>query len=470
MLFNSLEFLLFFPIVTILYYIIPFRFRWAFLLLASYYFYMNWEPVYGLLLLFSTTVTFISARQIDRKEASGKVKKTWITISLVLNFTLLAFFKYFDFLAQSVTNFMDAVGISISIPLSPFLLPVGISFYIFQAVGYTIDVYRGKVRAQRHFGKYALFVSYFPQLVAGPIERSQNLLPQFDQYHTFKFVNFWRGARLMIIGFFMKLVVADRLSIYVDAVYNNSEKHSSYSLTLATVLFSFQIYCDFAGYSAIAIGTARMMGYKLMTNFRRPYLSRSISQFWRRWHISLSTWFKDYLYISLGGNRVSTGRLYLNLLITFTISGLWHGANWTFVIWGALNGCYLVAENFARNANITAKPGKVISIMKVIYVFVLINLAWVFFRSASIDQAMNILSQVVRFEGPLFLPPDPEAMIYSAIGIGLLLTMEVYYELSPRPKSPLYHFASQNLLMLFLLLCIVLFGVFDGGQFIYFQF
>ena len=461
---------MFFPIVTILYYVIPFRYRWAFLLLASYYFYMNWEPAYGLLILFSTTVTFVSARQIDRRSASKKAKKIWITVSLILNFTLLAYFKYFNFLAQSITNLMDTLGISITIPLSPFLLPVGISFYIFQAVGYTIDVYRGKVAAQRHFGKYALFVSYFPQLVAGPIERSQNLLPQFEQYHTFKFVNFWRGARLMIIGFFMKLVVADRLSIYVDVVYNNSDKHSSYSLILATVLFSFQIYCDFAGYSAIAIGAARMMGYKLMTNFRRPYLSRSISQFWRRWHISLSTWFKDYLYISLGGNRVSTIRLYLNLLVTFTISGLWHGANWTFVIWGSLNGFYLIAENMTRKTGIVARPGRIISLIEVLYVFLLINLAWVFFRSATIEQAVTILSQIARLDGPLFLPPDPEAMIYSAIGIGILLTMEIFYELSPRPKAASRHWIGQNILMLFLLLCIILFGVFDGGQFIYFQF
>ncbi len=461
---------MFFPVVTILYYVLPFKFRWAFLLVASYYFYMNWEPVYGLLLLFSTAVTFVCARQIDTPAASKKTKKTWITISLVLNFAVLAFFKYFNFLTHSITDLMESLGIGIAIPLSPFLLPVGISFYIFQAVGYTIDVYRKKVEAQRHFGKYALFVSYFPQLVAGPIERSQNLLPQFDHHHTFKFVNFWRGLRLMIIGFFMKLVVADRLSIYVDAVYNNSDKHSSYSLILATVFFSFQIYCDFAGYSAIAIGAARMMGYKLMTNFRRPYLSRSIGQFWRRWHISLSTWFKDYLYISLGGNRVSTGRLYLNLLITFTISGLWHGANWTFIVWGALNGCYLVAENFARSKNLTAKPGRLISVVEVAYVFLLINLAWVFFRSATIGQAVSILSEIVHFKGPLFVPPDPETMIYAAIGIGILLAMEIVYELSPRPKSVSRHTIGQNLLMLFLLICIVLFGVFDGGQFIYFQF
>lgn len=469
MLFNSIHFLLFFPAVAATYYLLPFRIRWIFLLLASYYFYMNWEPVYALLLMFSTAVTFVCSIFIGRAQVR-KRKKFLLFISIGSNLAVLGFFKYFNFLAENITKLFEMAGIDFYVPLSSFLLPVGISFYIFQAIGYSIDVYRGTIPPQKHFGKYALFVSFFPQLVAGPIERTANLLPQFEKKHKFVFINFWRGLRLMIFGFFMKLVVADRLALYVDAVYNNDENHSAYSIVLATVFFSFQIYCDFSGYSSIAIGAARVMGFKLMTNFRRPYFSRSISQFWRRWHISLSTWFKDYVYISLGGNRVGAGRMYINLLVTFAISGLWHGANWTFLIWGILNGLYLVLENVKSRLRPARYQHWSIQCLQIFCVFVLINVSWIFFRSSSIEHAVRIFNKIVMAEGKLFVPPDPEIMIYSVMAITIVVAMEFVYEFIYQRRLVRNSIAVQNMLMLFLFFCILLFGVFDGGQFIYFQF
>jgi D-alanyl-lipoteichoic acid acyltransferase DltB (MBOAT superfamily) len=313
---------------------------------------------------------------------------------------------------------------------------------------------------------------YYPQLVAGPIERPQNLLHQFKQEHVFKFQNFYRGLRLMLYGFFMKLVVADRLSIYVDAVYNHADHHSGTSLALATFFFAFQIYCDFAGYSSIAIGASRMMGIGLMTNFRRPYLSSSISEFWRRWHISLSTWFKDYVYITLGGNRVkSVPRRYLNLLITFLISGFWHGANWTYVIWGGLNGTYLIVESALRPTALGRLTQRASKVLKVIYVFVLIGFSWIFFRSKSLTEATMIIGKILSLKGKLFVPPDPEILIYCLLAIFFISMIEVSYELIYRRRKLTRFYPIVNYsFMLFLILCIALFGVFNGGQFIYFQF
>ena len=301
MLFNSLEFILFFPIVCLVYFLLPkLKWRTLFLLVASYYFYMCWEPTYALLLLTSTAITYVSGLCMSRFQEQ-RWRKTALVSGIVINLGTLFFYKYYEFAGSLITDFFSWFGIGISIPQWNVLLPVGISFYIFQAVGYAVDVYRGTIKAEKNFIVYALFISFFPQLVAGPIERARNMLPQFKEKHRFSYENFDRGLRWMLWGFFMKLCVADRISTYVDAVYNNYMEHSGTSLLLATFFFTFQIYCDFAGYSLIAIGSSRIMGFHLMENFHRPYFSRSIKEFWRRWHISLSTWFKDYLYIPLGG-------------------------------------------------------------------------------------------------------------------------------------------------------------------------
>ena len=359
------------------------------------------------------------------------------------------------------------MNVRIVFPEFKLLLPVGISFYTFQAVGYSIDVYYRKLKPEANFGKYALFVSFFPQLVAGPIERATNLLPQFSKKYAFDYKKALEGTKLIIWGYFMKVVVADRLSIYVDSVYNNSEMHSSISIVLATVFFAFQIYCDFGGYSNIAIGCAKIMGFDLMTNFKRPYFASNCSEFWHRWHISLSTWFKDYVYIPLGGNRVSKSRKYLNLMITFIVSGLWHGANWTFVIWGALNGLFQIIVNFFK-LNKRRDTSKVIHLINILITFILIDFTWVFFRANNITHAMSIIESVFTKSGGLFIGHNA-SFIYSIIGLGILLVKDFKDEYNIT-YSILETRGAKYTWYAILTILILLIGVFDGSQFIYFQF
>lgn len=333
MLFNSFAYAIFLPIVFALYWLLPHKYRWALLLVASYYFYMSWNVKYVGLILFTTIASYVAALLMEKYE-NKKAKKIVLLATAVLCLGVLFFFKYFNFVSSSVAELLSLISIQFSPLTLKLLLPVGISFYTFQTLSYVIDVYRGDVKAEHHFGYYATFISFFPQLVAGPIERTENLLPQIKAQHTFDYEQATYGLKLMAWGFFKKIVIADSLSVYVSKVYNAPQSFEGFALILATVFFTFQIYCDFSGYSDIAIGTAKLMGINLMTNFKSPYFSTSIKEFWSRWHISLSTWFRDYVYIPLGGNRVSKVRHALNLLITFLVSGLWHGANWTFVLWG----------------------------------------------------------------------------------------------------------------------------------------
>lgn len=349
MLFNSFEFLLFFPLVSIVYFLIPHKIRYIWLLLTSYFFYMNWNAKYALLLFGSTFITYVAGIMIARfekqeieAERKTRYKKVCVAISFILNLSILAIFKYANFTIDTLNVLLEKLHLQMNIPNWNILLPVGISFYIFQALSYTMDVYRGEIEPQKNLAKYALFVSFFPQLVAGPIERSKNLLKQIDEVHTFDYRRMTSGLLLMIWGYFLKLMIADRIALLVDTVYGNYTTYGGYYLIVASLLFAVQIYCDFGGYSTIAMGVAEVMGFRLMDNFNCPYYSRSVSEFWRRWHISLSSWFKDYLYIPLGGNRKGKIRKYLNLLIVFSVSGLWHGAEWTFVIWGTLNGLYQI--------------------------------------------------------------------------------------------------------------------------------
>ena len=466
MLFNSFAFLIFFPLVCLIYFILPYKYRWAFLLVASYYFYMNWKPVYAVLIFSSTIITYYSAIFIEKFRTDLKLKKFFLVISLLLNFGILFIYKYFNFINESVFSILSYVNLQWEVPNLDILLPVGISFYTFQAVGYTIDVYRGDLKAERHLGIYALFVSFFPQLVAGPIERAKNLLPQFKQSFNVDYERISSGLKIMLWGFFMKLVVADRLSVYVDAVYNNVPQHNGTSLLLATVLFAIQIYCDFAGYSNIAIGAAKIMGYSLMENFRRPYFSRSISEFWKRWHISLSTWFKDYVYIPLGGNRVSTYRHLFNLFITFVVSGFWHGANWTFFIWGALHGIFLIV-GVLKNKLLKQQSSN--HFIDIIITLSLVLFAWIFFRANTISEAFVIIEKIFTQHDSLFI--DQTTLVYSLLGIAILLMKElkdeVGFKISFSKSSNIF---VRYVYYLAMLTIILLFGVFDGGQFIYFQF
>lgn len=475
MLFNSLQFAIFFIVVVSIYFSIPHRYRWILLLIASYYFYMCWNAKYIILIAFSTLVDYFAGLQMSR--ISEKRKRTkYLVMSLVTNLGLLFTFKYFNFFSRSVSEFFQAISIPVQPPLLHVLLPVGISFYTFQTLSYTIDVYRGKIPHEKHLGIFALYVSFFPQLVAGPIERASNLLPQFYKKMTFDDERIASGLRLMLWGFFKKIVVADRLSLYVDSVYGNISFHSGLTLLVATYLFAFQIYCDFSGYSDIAIGAARVLGFDLMKNFDRPYFSLTIPEFWRRWHISLSTWFKDYLYIPLGGNRVPVARMYMNLAIVFVVSGMWHGANWTFIFWGALHGLYIVSSRLSlgfrdRLVERFRVNKKLVTFSRMFITFQLVCFAWIYFRADSLAHANLVVSKIFSLHWGRLYIPAMDQFVYSLFAVALLLAGDILLERfnfgAAILKQPVYvrwaAYAS-------LAIVILLIGVFNGSQFIYFQF
>ena len=476
MLFNSLHFAGFFIVVTIFYFALPHKYRWFLLLSASCYFYMAFVPVYILILGFTIVIDYFAG--IFLEKTTGRRKKWFLIASLIANIGVLAIFKYYNFLNDNITTLLHGIGYQNPVPYLSILLPIGLSFHTFQAMSYTIEVYRGNQKAERNFGIYALYVMFYPQLVAGPIERPQNLIHQFYEKHYFEINRITAGLKQMLWGFFKKLVIADRLAIYVNAVYNHPAEHTGITLLVATVFFAFQIYCDFSGYSDIAIGVARIMGFKLMTNFNRPYLSRNIAEFWKRWHISLSTWFRDYLYFSLGGNRVAVPRWYLNLFLVFLISGLWHGANWTYVIWGSINGMYLVfaiiiqplKEKFDKFTGLNKFP-VINGFFQIVITFILANFAWIFFRANSLADALMIIRKIFSFSGTLYYE-NPSIILYSVFSILFLLAFEMkeeYYKGEINllnNKSPFI----RNLSYAFLILVILMIGVFDGGEFIYFQF
>ena len=442
------------------------RMRNFFLLVASYYFYMNWNASYALLLLTSTFITYVAAIRIE-KVPSTKQKKAYLIASLVTNLSILFFFKYYNFAISTINEILFPLNNAHFLPPMHLLLPVGISFYIFQALGYSIDVYRGHTKSERDFLTYALFVSFFPQLVAGPIERSSHLLPQFKEKHKFSHNLAMEGIRLMVWGFFLKLVLADRCSLYVDSIYNNLEEHNGGSYLLAAILFTFQIYGDFSGYSLIAIGAARVMGFHLMDNFRRPYLATSVTEFWHRWHISLSTWFKDYVYIPLGGNRVSQWKNYLNIMVTFTISGIWHGANWTFIAWGALHGLLQCAEKKIGWAKREWKGTP--RVCHMMLTFSMVCLTWIIFRANSLKEAVSVIQGIITHPGA----PYVQMADFIAIGIALFIVAcrEVAEEWHTGIRvSDSQSWVVRHLYITTMIAYIILFGVLNGDQFIYFQF
>lgn len=472
MLFNSLAFLLFFPIVCALYYAIPsarVKERNLLLLMASYYFYMNWEPVYAILLLMSTIITYFAAFGMGYFK-DKRIRKIYLVSGLVFNLAILFLFKYYNFLASNIEEVLQISGLGLHIPKFYMLLPVGISFYIFQALGYSIDVYRQTTKVEHDFLTYALFVSFFPQLVAGPIERSRNLLPQFQQRHRFDYDEIMAGVKLMLWGYFLKLVLADRCSLYVNAVFNNLEMHNGGSYLLASLLFAFQIYGDFAGYSLIAIGVARVMGFRLMENFRRPYFACSIGEFWHRWHISLSTWFKDYVYIPLGGNRSNKTRHYFNLMVTFMVSGIWHGANWTFLCWGSLHGILLCMEKACGIGKQDYSGYKKLSHWAV--TFALVCLSWILFRASNLNDAVTIVSGIVcKMDIPNVTFAMFTELCLAAFAMTLLLIRELSDEFCLKWHiSKSSYWLVQHLYIVGMIAMILLFGVLGGDQFIYFQF
>ena len=467
MLFNSGHFLLYMPIVIGLYFLFPQRFRWAFLLAASYYFYMCWRWEYTILIVASTLTDYAVAIKIE--DAEGDVKKRrWILVSLLLNLSLLFTFKYANFALDTANHLMELAHVGYSFKLLEIALPVGISFYTFQSLAYTIDVYRGETKAERHLGIFALFVVFWPQLVAGPIERSKHLLPQFRKHFRFDHERTVYAINKIAYGFFKKVVVADRLAVYVNEVYGHVDDYSALPLVLASVFFAFQIYCDFSGYTDIAIGCAAIMGFSLMENFDRPYLASSITSFWRRWHISLSTWFKDYVYIPLGGNRTVKWRWYYNLFLTFLLSGIWHGANWTFVAWGAWHGALLVVERISEQARqrfVSWVGQRVGHALGVVATFSLVVVGWVFFRAANMQDAMVVFGKIFSLQidwnlSMLMAQNGPYNFLMSVLAIGLLL---LSYFL---PKD--LKFKRNFAFAIALTILILIMGKGGNGEFIYF--
>lgn len=473
MVFNSLAFVAFFIIVTTLFFILPHRFRWALLLAASCYFYMYFLPVYILILGFTIVIDYFAGLYIARSE--GKRRKIFLVCSLVANIGVLAFFKYYNFLNYNITALLGDFGYKNPIPYLQILLPIGLSFHTFQAMSYTIEVFRGHQKPEKHFGIYALYVMFYPQLVAGPIERPQNILHQFHEEKYFDYYRVVDGMKLMLWGFIKKLVVADRLAIYVDAVYNNVHYHSAISLAIATIFFGFQIYCDFSGYSDIAIGAAKVMGYDLMTNFKRPMLnSKSIRELWQRWHISLTTWFRDYLYFPLGGSRRGVWITVRNVIIVFALSGLWHGANWTFVIWGLLNALYISLETILNPLlrKLHKLLGRTANFFRCITVYILITISAIFFRAIHVADGWYILKSIFTFKkGGFYKGEPPTSFGYYLFALLLLISVEHVQEYYPnfkivRNENVVVRYAGYVVLLTLLLSV----GVFNGGQFIYFQF
>jgi len=482
MLFNSWQFLIFFPTVVILFFALPGRYRQALLLLASYYFYMCWKAEYLFLILVSTLIDYTAGILMGKTERLAR-RRLYLILSLLTNLGLLFTFKYFNFFNDSFRLLFRHFNLIYHVPALKVLLPVGISFYTFQTLSYTIDVYRGKKEPERNLAVFALYVAFFPQLVAGPIERSTRLLPQFYEKMEFDYERVKNGLLLMAWGFFKKVVIADRLAIYVNQVYGSPGDFSGPVLLLATYFFAFQIYCDFSGYSDIAIGAAQVMGYRLMLNFNRPYFSKSISEFWKRWHISLSSWFRDYLYIPLGGNRVARWRWYANLFIVFLVSGLWHGANWTFVVWGGLHGSYLLISiwtdgfrAFVRRKIGLEKHPALKKAIRVAVTFHLVLFSWIFFRAQSLTEALFIIRNIFsNWQWPALMTVPGFGLTEIIFAVASIFVMESVHLLQRGTAiRDLLGRQSTGLrwaVYFLLVMAILLFGAYDNSRaFIYFQF
>jgi len=475
MLFNSVEFVIFYIVVTTLYFLVPHKFKWAILLAASCYFYMAFVPVYILILGFTIVIDYFAGIFIE-KATKRHQRKMLLAASLVANIGILAVFKYFNFINLNFSILLQNFNYHNPIPYLAILLPIGLSFHTFQAMSYTIEVYRGNQKAERHFGIYSLYVMFYPQLVAGPIERPQNILPQMHAKHTFNYNLMVSGLKLMLWGFFKKLVIADRLSIFVNSVFNNPHLHNGTTIVIASFFFAIQIYCDFSGYTDIAIGCARTMGFDLMKNFNRPYFATNIQDFWRRWHISLSTWFRDYLYIPLGGSRVNAWRRYFNLFIVFLVSGLWHGANYTYLIWGALHGIYCVIyvaiRPYLRKTPENRFAASLMYVGNILVTITLVTFAWIFFRANSVTDAFTLIDNLKSFGAKPFIGDGISNFAHSLLAILLLFIVEYKMEYFP---GKLNLFNSRNIVvrwgaLAFTIFLILILGVFNGGQFIYFQF
>ena len=471
MLFNSLKFLLIFPVIFGLYWAIPARFnqvrKW-FLIIVSYLLYMNWKPAYALVLLGVTLITYGGGYWIDYQQVT-KNRKHLVWLFALLGLLPLLIFKYYNFLNNSFTDGLAALGLQFALPGLNWAVPVGISFFTFQAVGYMLDVYHGRIKAERNFTDYLLFVSFFPQIASGPISKADELLPQIKKAHTFNYNQAVSGLKYLLWGMFLKVVLADRAGIYVDTVFAAYDKFSGAGCALASVLYSIQIYADFAGYSLMAVGVAKVLGFDLINNFRRPYFAASITEFWKRWHISLTRWLTQQVYIPMGGSRCSKVKNYWNILVTFLVSGIWHGANWTFIVWGGIHGMFQIVEK-ALGWN-KKESHSVVKALRILLTFIVVTVAWVFFRSPSIGDAFGLIGRYFQISGRLIPDGATEQLLYCIIALIPLIVYEVLKE---------YQTATYDRIMgnrvvrwatyLIVFAMIVLVGVHDGSSFIYVSF
>lgn len=469
MLFNSLEFLLFLPMVVLLYYLTPHKFRWVLLLAASYFFYMQWEATYALLILFSTVVDYGVAFFIHRNTSRFK-KRLGLGISLCTNLGLLAVFKYYNFFRDELEQLLVQYDLASTFPALSLLLPVGISFYTFQTLSYTLDVYYGKQQPEKHFGIFALYVSFFPQLVAGPIERFSHLGNQLKERHALSYTNIAKGCRLILIGLFVKMGIADNVSPYVEEIYADPTGHNSVSILIGLCFYSLQIYADFYGYSIIAVGAAKLLGIDLMDNFKAPYFSHSITEFWKRWHISLTGWFRQYLYYPLGGNRVKEYRWLFNILMVFIVSGFWHGANWTFIVWGLVHGLLYLLEHYSRKIKglDTAQWPAWLKALSTVKTFVLVTIAWVFFRSQNLNQVYDVFTSLTSntdLVDSFHVKPQVWILVAAFIGLDYLLR-NTRFDIWADEKPLVVRWSSYALL----LFAVMALGGITHHPFIYFQF
>lgn len=467
--FNSLKFLLILPLIFVVHWAIPARYnqwRKVFLIFVSYLLYMNWKPAFALVLLGVTLITFGGGYLLDAQEDPKKRRRVaWLFAMLGL--LPLLVFKYYNFLNDSLSTGLSAIELRFAMPGLNWAVPVGISFFTFQAVGYMLDVYHGRIKAEKNFVDYLLFVSFFPQIASGPISKADELLPQIKKERVFNYNQAVSGLRYLLWGMFLKVVLADRAGIYVDTVFGAYEKFSGVGAALASVLYSVQIYADFAGYSLMAVGIAKTLGFDLINNFNRPYFASSVTEFWKKWHISLTRWLTQQVYIPLGGSRCSKVKNYWNILVTFLVSGIWHGANWTFIIWGILHGLCQIAEK-ALGLNKKESKG-IVKAARVLATFVIVTVAWVIFRSQSVGDAVGFLSRYVVTSGKAIA--DIQTLLYVVVAIIPLLMLEFGQELSPRAFGKLMSIAVVRwTAYLAVFSMIILLGVHDGSSFIYVSF
>lgn len=470
--FNSFIFWLIFPFIFGLYWLIPAKYNQArkvFLVLVSYLLYMNWKPAFAIVLLGVTLITYWGGLRLDNQQSNKKKGLAW-PFALLAVLPLLVF-KYYNFLNDSLSQGLAAIGLKFALPGLNWAIPVGISFFTFQAVGYMLDVYHGKTKAEKIILDYVLFVSFFPQVTSGPISTANELLPQIKATHKFDYEQGKQGLKFLLWGMFIKLVIADRLGLFVDTVYANYIHYNGATCFVASVFYTLQIYCDFAGYSLMAIGIARTLGFNLIDNFRRPYFATSITDFWKRWHISLTRWLTQQIYIPLGGSRCSKARTYWNIFVTFLVSGIWHGANWTFIVWGCMHGVLQIIEKALGWQKYEGKNWAV-KALRMCITFLLVNFAWIFFRMPNIGDAWGITTRMFTVFGiPEISSIGMESLSIIAGGLFILFFKDFKDEFLKNNRVSLFNRSIIRWVVYVMLFCMIInFGVLDGGQFIYVNF